>query len=120
MSAVIHVARVYDSHPPYPANTFLTDRLWPRGISKARLEGVAWLKTVAPSSDLRHAFHEQRVSWDEFGVLYRAELDANDARDALLAILKRGEPLTLLYGSRDEQHNQAIVLREYLLERVKS
>lgn len=56
MPATINIARVYDVHAPYPANTFLTDRLWPRGLSKVRLEGVQWLKAVAPSNELRHAF----------------------------------------------------------------
>ena len=120
MPATIHIARVYDVHAPYPANTFLTDRLWPRGISKVRLEGVQWLKAVAPSNELRHAFHEQRVSWQEFGEQYRAELKDNQACEELVELLKREESLTLLYGSRDEQHNQAIVLREYLLQQVSA
>ncbi|MCB5296330.1 DUF488 domain-containing protein [Yersinia intermedia] len=112
----ITLARVYDVQPPYQANTFLTDRLWPRGISKTRLLGVVWLKEVAPENALRKWFH-QYLDWPEFVVRYQAQLDSSTAWQPLLDVLKQ-QPITLLYGSRDAQQNQAVVLRDFLLSKL--
>lgn len=119
MTNLIQLARVYDVHAPFPPNTFLTDRLWPRGISKERLSGAEWLKNVAPSDTLRRAFHAGMDSWAQFIARYRAELDANEAAwRGLLDILRSGGSITLLYGSKDTRHNQAVVLRDYLTEKL--
>lgn len=119
MTDLIHLARVYDAHAPFPSHTFLIDRLWPRGISKARLNGVEWLKNVAPSDALRREFHAGMDSWQQFTGRYRSELDANEAAwQQLLALLRSGEEIMLLYGSKDAQQNQAIVLRDYLAEKL--
>jgi uncharacterized protein YeaO (DUF488 family) len=92
----------------------LVDRIWPRGVSKAELEGVEWLKDVAPSNALRKWFGHDPQRWDEFRRRYFAELDANpDAVKRLREIAAQG-PVTLLYGARDEVHNQAAALAEYL------
>ncbi|WP_038893163.1 DUF488 domain-containing protein [Yersinia enterocolitica] len=112
----VTLQRVYDVEPPYQANTFLVDRLWPRGISKARLEGVVWLKEVAPDNALRQWFH-QHLDWPEFVIRYRAQLNNSTAWEPLLAGVKQ-QPITLLYGSRDEQNNQAVVLRDFLLSKL--
>ena len=111
----VTLRRVYDVQPPYQSNTFLVDRLWPRGISKARLEGVIWLKEVAPDNALRQWFH-QNQDWSEFVVRYQAQLKDSTAWQPLLAVLKQ-HPITLLYGSRDAEQNQAIVLRDFLLSK---
>ncbi|CAI1058061.1 Uncharacterized conserved protein [Serratia fonticola] len=117
--AEIILQRVYDFSDPTPEHCYLTDRLWPRGVSKERLQGVIWLKQVAPDTALRQWFHQHTDQWDEFVALYRQQLVANEAWQPLVALLKRGEPLTLLYGSKDTQHNQGVVLRDFLLDQLK-
>jgi uncharacterized protein YeaO (DUF488 family) len=73
----LHVRRVYDDPNPGEGHRVLVDRLWPRGKSKADLEGVPWVKSVAPSDELRHWFDHQAAKWPEFKRRYFAELDAN-------------------------------------------
>ncbi|KML65385.1 DUF488 domain-containing protein [Pectobacterium peruviense] len=118
MSDLIHLTRVYDAQAPFSSHTFLIDRLWPRGISKARLEGVEWFKDIAPSSELRKWFHAEPERWAEFADYYRNELAQSNARIRLLELLEQKKTITLLYGSKDAQHNHAIVLRDFLLERL--
>ncbi|MEQ9860545.1 DUF488 family protein [Pectobacterium cacticida] len=115
MSDLIHLVRVYDAHAPFASPAFLVDRLWPRGISKARLEGVEWLKDIAPSNELRQWFHADPHRWEAFVEYYRHELAQGTACDRLLTLLKQDTAITLLYGSKDAQHNHAIVLRDFLL-----
>lgn len=98
--------------------TFLVDRLWPRGVSKADLDVDAWVKDVAPSTDLRKWFAHDPDKWEEFQRRYRAELDANaEAAEPLLAAAGHG-PVTLLYDAHDEEHNQAVALRGWLLDQL--
>ncbi|MCG5049338.1 DUF488 family protein [Pectobacterium brasiliense] len=118
MSDLIHLTRIYDAHAPFSPHTFLIDRLWPRGISKVRLEGVEWFKDIAPSSELRKWFHAEPERWAEFVDYYRNELAQGSACGRLLALLEEKQAITLLYGSKDAQHNHAIVLRDFLLERL--
>ena len=96
---------------------FLVDRLWPRGTRKESLRLDAWLKDVAPSTELRKWFSHDPAKWEEFQRRYFAELDAStEALEPLLAAVRKGT-VTLLYSSRNTQHNQAVVLRAYLLRR---
>ncbi|MGM3174668.1 DUF488 domain-containing protein [Dickeya lacustris] len=123
MNAYVQRLRVYDVAAPFLHATFLIDRLWPRGISKQRLEGVVWLKSVAPSNELRRWFHSNPEQWETFAALYRAELhqQALDQQELhqqttwrpLVSLLQQHQPLTLLYGSRDAQHNHAVVLGDF-------
>lgn len=117
--AKIELERVYEINQQVNPHTFLVDRLWPRGISKERLAGVTWLKEVAPSTELRHWFHANLDSWSEFEQRYLTELEVSESWLPLLALLKQGETICLLYGSKDTQHNQAIVLRDFLLAKLK-
>jgi uncharacterized protein YeaO (DUF488 family) len=97
--------------------TYLVDRLWPRGVRKDALDMDGWLKDVAPSTELRRWFGHAPGRWEEFRERYRAELDARpDAADPLLDALRDG-PVVLLYDAKDTEHNQAIVLRNWLLSR---
>lgn len=114
----INLLRVYDACQPMPDNSFLTDRLWPRGLNKERLAGVEWLKSVAPSNELRRWFHANTDQWSLFEQKYRTELWQNDDWRLLLALLKQQKTVTLMYSSRDTQHNQAVVLRQFLLEQL--
>jgi uncharacterized protein YeaO (DUF488 family) len=97
--------------------TYLVDRLWPRGVRKEALDIDGWLKDVAPSTELRRWFGHDPERWEEFRERYRAELDARpDSAQPLLDALDDG-PVMLLYDAKDTDHNQAIVLREWLLDR---
>lgn len=111
----IQVRRVYDAAAADDGWRVLVDRVWPRGLSKAQVRADAWLKDVAPSTALRQWFAHDRAKWDEFVQRYTAELDANaEALEALRVAARRGR-LTLLYGARDSEYNQAVALRAYLL-----
>jgi uracil-DNA glycosylase/uncharacterized protein YeaO (DUF488 family) len=115
----IDIQRVYEAPPTGDHACFLVDRLWPRGIRKEALGQVEWLKDAAPSTALRQWYHKDLSQWDEFGRRYVAELDANpDAWRPLAQACAKG-PIALLYGSRDVEHNHAIVLRDYLLKQLK-
>jgi uncharacterized protein YeaO (DUF488 family) len=99
-----------------PAPTYLVDRLWPRGVRKDSLDLDGWLKDVAPSTDLRRWFHQDRDRWAEFRERYRVELDDRaEAVAPLLGALRDGS-VVLLYDAKDRDRNHAIVLREWLLE----
>ena len=99
------------------APTYLVDRLWPRGVRKDALDVDAWLKDVAPSTELRRWFGHDPDRWEEFATRYRAELAKRpEAAEPLLDALRAG-PVVLLYDAKDAEHNQAVVLREWLLER---
>ncbi len=95
----------------------LIDRLWPRGQSKEKLELTAWVKDIAPSTELRKWFGHDPAKWEEFRKRYRAELDANpDAVAELQGLLKEHPDATLLFMAHDEKHCNAVVLAEYLRE----
>ena len=113
---MLKIKRVYEGHDPDDGARYLVERLWPRGIKKENLSMEAWLKDVAPSADLRRWFGHDPAKWDEFQRRYRAELDENQkAWEPLLEAVKRGD-VTLLYSARDTEHNNAIVLKDYLEE----
>ncbi|MBD7949932.1 DUF488 domain-containing protein [Oerskovia rustica] len=112
---VLQIRRVYADPTPDDGCRVLVDRLWPRGLSKERAQVDVWLKEVAPSTALRTWFHHDHALFDEFVTRYRAELDQNPAVDDLRAIAAEHPVVTLLYGAKDEQDNQAVVLRDYLV-----
>ncbi|MBX5481205.1 MAG: DUF488 domain-containing protein [Myxococcaceae bacterium] len=117
---MIQIKRTYDPPARSDGRRFLVERLWPRGVKKEALAMDGWAKEVAPSTELRKWFGHRPERWEEFRRRYRAELDANpDAWTPLLEDARRGT-LTLLYSARDEAHNGALVLRDYLSERLKS
>ncbi|MCH4023854.1 MAG: DUF488 domain-containing protein [Acetobacter sp.] len=112
--ASIRVRRVYDPLMPDDGARVLVDRLWPRGVSKEHAHLTLWLKEVAPSTALRNWFDHDPAKWDEFRKRYLAELDANSSAVSQIAALAEQGPVTLLYGARDTQHNEAVVLAAYL------
>jgi uncharacterized protein YeaO (DUF488 family) len=94
------------------------ERLWPRGVTKAKLQVDAWLKEVGPSTALRKWFSHDPERWDEFRNRYFRELDAQpEAWRPILSMARRGA-VTLVYSSHDTEHNNAVALQEYL--RTKS
>lgn len=110
----LQTKRVYELRSRGDGQRVLVDRVWPRGMSKENLLDVTWLKDVAPSTDLRKWFDHRPERWKEFRVRYAAELNRNsDTIAKLRAMCERG-PVTLLYSSRDMEHNQALALAEYL------
>jgi uncharacterized protein YeaO (DUF488 family) len=92
----------------------LVDRIWPRGLTKRRAHIDLWLKEVAPSARLRQWFGHDSVRWTEFRRRYRAELARNPAALEQLRQLARVRRITLVFGARDQRHNQAVVLKELL------
>jgi uncharacterized protein YeaO (DUF488 family) len=116
----IRLHRVYDHTSTPPGARVLVDRLWPRGIRKDDLKLTLWARDVAPSDELRKWFGHRVERWPEFQVRYRAELRQPQASAQLaeLVQLARKGPLTLLYGAKDEQHNEAVVLRSVLERRL--
>lgn len=90
------------------------DRLWPRGVSKTRAALDLWLREIAPSADLRRWFAHDPEKWSAFQTRYRLELNANQAAVGKLLALARGNRITLLFAARDQEHNEAVVLRELL------
>ncbi|SEG91208.1 Uncharacterized conserved protein YeaO, DUF488 family [Thermomonospora echinospora] len=114
---MIEIRRVYDA-PPERGAVFLVDRMWPRGKRKEDLSLDGWLREVAPSTELRRWFGHRPERFAEFAERYRRELDAApDAVRPLLEAARQG-PLTLLYSAKDTEHNQAVVLRDYLRDRL--
>lgn len=116
----IELVRVYDdgAKDAGPGRRFLVERLWPRGVKKGALPMDAWLKDVAPSTELRKWFGHDPQRWDEFRRRYAAELDQNRAAWEPLVRAARDGGVTLLYSSRDTAHNNAVALREYLAQRL--
>ncbi len=98
----------------------LIDRLWPRGIRKEALELDAWPKELAPSAEARREFGHRAENFDAFAHRYRMELDASDAVRACVEGLRSKAPqtLTLLYAARDPQINHAVILKQWLEERL--
>ena len=116
----VSLHRVYDDEATGQANgaRYLVERLWPRGVRKDALPMDGWLKDVAPSTELRRWFNHDPERWAEFRRRYTAELDANPQAWAPLAeAASSSRGVTLLYSSRDQEHNNAVVLRDYLLKR---
>lgn len=112
----IKVKRVYDEPAESDGKRVLVDRVWPRGVTKEAAALDAWMKDVAPSPELRKWFGHAPERWDTFRQRYEAELAENRQALERLAEMCRDGPVTLLFGARDEQRNNAVVLKS-LLER---
>ena len=111
----IRLMRVYDHDPPGSGALFLVDRLWPRGVRRDEVPRDAWLKDVAPSTELRTWFHHNPTQWEEFRSRYATELDANPGAWRPLVDAAAAGDVSLAYSSRDREHNNAVVLRDYLI-----
>jgi uncharacterized protein YeaO (DUF488 family) len=115
---MLYVKRIYEVPKAKDGTRYLVERLWPRGMKKENLKMDAWLKEVAPSGGLRRWFDHDPAKWDEFQRRYGAELDTNPSVwKPLLEASKQGN-VTLLYTARDTEHNNAVVLKSYLEERM--
>ena len=115
---MIQIKRVYEPAAKADGQRFLVERLWPRGIKKEALALNGWQKEVAPSHELRKWFNHDPAKWKEFQRRYRAELDARPETWQPLLEAARAGNLTLLFSARDTEHNNAIVLKAFLEERL--
>jgi len=117
---MIRVQRVYEATTEGGGVRFLVDRLWPRGVRREALHLDAWLKDVAPSNALRQWFGHEPAKWGEFQRRYAAELEGKpDAWRPIVEAAHTGDVI-LLYGARDTEHNQAVALKAFLEDRLKS
>jgi uncharacterized protein YeaO (DUF488 family) len=113
----IQIKRAYQKPALEDGIRILVDRLWPRGLSKKAAGIDQWAKEIAPSTKLRKWFAHDPERWKEFGRRYRAELQGQAEKLEDIRRLARREPITLVYGARDEVHNDAIVLRDVLMDK---
>lgn len=112
----LKVKRVYEPAEAGDGFRVLVDRLWPRGVSKDHARVDLWLKDIAPSDDLRRRLHHDAAKWREFAAAYAKELKEEPAASALEDLRARlhRETVTLLYAARDEEHNNAVALKELI------
>jgi uncharacterized protein YeaO (DUF488 family) len=116
----IDLKRAYDPPARSDGRRILVDRVWPRGIAKDDLQIDAWLKVLAPSTGLRKWFGHDPAKWDEFKKRYARELEQrSEALEDLVEKARAGH-VTLVFGAKDTEHNNAVALREILERRLKS
>ncbi len=117
---MIQTKRAYEHASKTDGARILVERLWPRGIKKEALSLDTWLKDVAPSTELRQWFQHDPAKWREFRKRYSRELEEHpEPWQQLLSRARRGR-LTLVYSSHDEEHNNAVALKEFLERKLKS
>lgn len=117
----IQLKRVYQAPEASDGFRVFVDRLWPRGMRKAAFSYDLWAKEITPSSSLRQWFHEDPDNhWDLFSALYKKELNSSPAVSQFLATIKPYPIVTLLYASKSPDHNHAMLLKEFLDEKLKA
>ncbi|HVX49582.1 MAG TPA: DUF488 family protein [Chitinophagaceae bacterium] len=114
----IYVKRIYEDAAAGDGYRVLVDRLWPRGIKKEKAGIDKWLKEVAPSTNLREWFNHEAEKWKEFKTRYYAEIKDTPAFEELQAEARRHTTVTLLYGAKDEEYNQATALAGFLKKAI--
>jgi uncharacterized protein YeaO (DUF488 family) len=109
---MVRIKRAYEAAGARDGYRVLVERLWPRGVRKSDLQLDAWLKDVAPSTDLRRWFGHDPARWKQFAARYRRELRQHPAAEALADLVRQASrrTVTLVYGAHDEIHNGAVVL----------
>jgi uncharacterized protein YeaO (DUF488 family) len=116
----VQVKRVYEAPEESDGFRILTDRLWPRGISKEKAALGIWDKSIAPSTELRKWFGHDPEKFEKFKKRYAEELSGNPDTEKFISLIReelQNGPVTLLYGAKDEIHNQAVVLKEFLKDK---
>lgn len=111
---MLQIKRVYEDPEPSDGFRVLTERLWPRGVSKERAALDQWLKSIAPSNDLRKWFSHDPDKWKEFKERYRRELFGSEAVTEMLEIIEEHDTVTMVYASKDEEYNSTVLLKEFL------
>lgn len=110
----IQIKRVYEKPGKEDGKRILVDRLWPRGLTKEKAGIDLWMKEIAPSTELRKWFGHDPEKWNEFKTRYHRELKNNESQVSLLKEQLKKGTVTLVYGAKDEEHNEALVLTEWL------
>lgn len=110
----IQTKRIYEKPANRDGTRILIDRVWPRGVSKGDTKLDEWMKEIAPSTELRKWFDHEEERFDDFSKKYKKELENHSKLVQQLLEKAKDKRLTLLYGAKDEKHNQAIVLKNYL------
>jgi len=110
----VAIKRVYEEPKESDGTRILVDRLWPRGLTKQRARVDIWLKEIAPSNELRKWFAHDAKKWNEFQARYKDELKSNSEPLAVLKQEARKGPVSLLFGAKDVQHNEAVVLQKLI------
>jgi uncharacterized protein YeaO (DUF488 family) len=110
----LKIKRIYEAPTEEDGTRILVDRLWPRGLTKEKAHIDLWLKDIAPSTELRKWFAHDPAKWSEFKIRYHAELKRNSEQIAHLKEAMAKGPVTLLYGAKDEKHNEAVILQKLL------
>lgn len=110
----LQIKRIYEPAAEEDGTRILVDRLWPRGVSKEEAHIDLWLKDIAPSAELRRWFGHDPDRWDAFRQRYLAELQSNPVAVDELTRQIGGSTATLLYGAKDTEHNNAVVLRDFI------
>ncbi|MAL17484.1 MAG: hypothetical protein CL670_15160 [Balneola sp.] len=110
----VKTKRVYEEASSEDGYRILTERLWPRGVSKERAKLDQWMKGVAPSHDLRKWFNHDPDKWDEFKDRYRKELYGSEDIQKLIKLAEQKETITFIYASKDEEYNSTVVLKEFI------
>lgn len=116
----IKIKRVYDNPVEEDGRRILVDRLWPRGLSKDRAGLDKWMKDIAPSDELRKWFGHRIERWEEFRKAYLEELKQHKDQLVELKSLARRGPVTLLFAAKDEEHNNAVVIKDQLSGRARN
>ena len=115
----IRLKRVCETAAEEDGYRILVDRLWPRGLSKERANVDLWLKEIAPSTELRKWFDHDPAKWDEFKTRYKRELDQQSEAVNQLANLAKQRRVTLVYGAKNTEINQAVALQQYLKRKLR-
>lgn len=110
----IKIKRVYEEPTDGDGTRVLVDRLWPRGLTKEKAQVGVWMKEVAPSTELRKWFGHDPEKWKRFKGRYETELRHNRPLIETLTKKAKEGTVTLVYGARDEKHNEALVLKQFL------
>lgn len=117
---VIKMKRVYEEPDPKDGYRVLTERLWPRGVSKERAHLNRWLKGIAPSHELRKWFDHDPKKFNEFRERYHQELFGSENVEEMMQIIDQHKNVTLVYASKDRQHNSTVVLKDFLERLIDS
>ena len=118
---MLRIKRIYESYDQDDGYRVLVDRLWPRGVSKANAKIDYWPKEISPSNELRKYFNHEEDKFDEFKKRYRLELDSNEKSKDFIKLIKdklEVGNVSLLYGAKNEENNQALVLKDWLIEKL--
>ncbi|MDN6730586.1 MAG: DUF488 family protein [Atopostipes suicloacalis] len=117
----VKLRRAYDEKGKDDGYRVLVDRLWPRGIKKEELAFSWWPKNIAPSTDLRKSFNHEEDQFESFKENYKKELESNSLKEEFLDKIStqlKKHNVTLVYGAKDKKHNQAVVLKEWIKEKL--